>query len=235
MKMAGSQQRVAAELERVVVSHIRAESCELLANHERAVQLTVAWLGYLRNAQRNGTANELLDGFQASLIETAGCLALGLVRPALFSMRAQVDILLAWLYFRDHRVEWEHLELTGEKFHLVSEVMKYLKTYDRRFQQRLGLLRTRRAQGQEDPYRLLSAHVHSQNSATLPPLVRIEQLVQSGARCLECVGLQEEISEYLSDVLTCWFVGQWADLPGAIKESIVSRIGPKKLKELCMQ
>ena len=48
-------------------------------------------------------------------------------------MRAQVDILLAWLYFRDHPVEWKHVELTGEKYHLVSEVLKYLRTYDRRF------------------------------------------------------------------------------------------------------
>ena len=131
--MTENHRDVAAELGRVVASHIKKEGREILASHERATRLTLAWLGYLRNAQRSGAANELLDGFHGALIESAGCLAIGLVRPALFSMRAQVDILLAWLYFKDHRVEWEYVELTGEKYHLVSEVLKYLKIYDRRF------------------------------------------------------------------------------------------------------
>ena len=232
--MAANHQGVATELRNVVGSHIEREGCEILASHEQATRLTLAWLGYLRSAQTHGTANELLDGFHAALIETAGCLAIGLVRPALFSMRAQVDILLAWLYFKDHRVEWEHVELTGEKYHLVSEVLKYLRTYNRQFHGRLGLLRANRAQGEEDPYRLLSAHVHSQNSATIPPLVRIEELVQPRVRCLECVALQEEISEYLSDVLASYFVTQWADLPDSITKSIRDRLKPAKLKELCL-
>lgn len=231
--MVTNHQDVAAKLEKVVTSHIKTEGCEILASHERATQLPLAWLGYIRSAQTSGTANELLDGFHAALIETAGCLAIGLVRPALFSMRAQVDILLAWLYFRDHPIEWKHVELTGEKYHLVSEVLKYLRTYDRGFQQRLGLLRAERAQGEEDPYRLLSAHVHSQNSATLPPLVAIEKLVQPKNRCLECVALQEEISEYLSDVLASCFVTQWTDFPESITNSIRVRLGAKKLKKLC--
>ena len=232
--MAANHQSLATELGKVVASHIKREGRDILTRHERATWLTVAWLSYLRNAQARGTANRLLDGFHAALIETAGCLAVGLVRPALFSMRAQVDILFAWLYFKDHPVEWDHVELTGEKYHLVSEVLKYLRTYDKRFQERLGLLRAKRAEGEEDPYRLLSAHVHGQNSATMPPLVRLEKLVQPRARCLECVALQEEISEYLSDVLASYFVSQWTDLPEAITKSIKDRLGVKKLKKLCM-
>ena len=231
--MAADYQRVATELEMVVGAHIKREGFEILKSHERATGLTLAWVGYLRNAQTSGTANELVDGFQAALIETGGCLAIGLVRPALFSMRTQVDILLAWLYFKDHPVEWKHVELTGEKYHLVSEVLKYLRSYDRGFLQRLGLLRANRTKGEEDPYRLLSAHVHSQNSATIPPLVVVEDLVQPRARCLECVALQGEISEYLSDVLASCFVSQWADLPESITNSIKDRLGPGKLKELC--
>ena len=231
--MPTDSRRAASELRKVVASHIKRDGGEILARHERATGLTLAWLGYLRNAQASGTANELLEGLHAALIETGGCLAIGLVRPALFSMRAQVDILLAWLYFKDHPVEWNHVELTGEKYHLVSEVLKYLRTYDRRFQPRLSLLRTKRTQGDEDPYRLLSAHVHSQNSATIPPLVGVEQLVQPRARCLECVVLQTEISEYLSDVLASYFVSQWADLPASITTPIKDRLGPGNLKELC--
>ncbi len=232
--MAANHQDIATGLSKAVASHITREGCDILASHERATTLTWAWLGYLRGAQRSGTADELLNGFHAALLETAGCLAIGLVRPAVFSMRSQVDILFSWLYYRDHRIEWQHVELTGEKFHLVSEVIKYLRTYDRRFSERIGLLRRERTHGEEDPYRLLSAHVHSQNSATLPPLVGIDKLVQTKDRCLECVELQEELNEYLSDVLASCFVTQWTDLPESVRQSITSRLGAKKLKELCM-
>ena len=232
--MAANYEDIATELGKAVASHISREGCDILESHERATHLASAWLGYLRGAQASGTADELLNGFHAALLETAGCLAIGLVRPAVFSMRAQVDILFAWIYFRDHPIEWKHVELTGEKYHLVSDVLKYLRTYDRRFQERLGLLRGERMRGEEDPYRLLSAHVHSQNSATLPPLVGIERLVQPKDRCLECVALQEEISEYLSDVLASCFVTQWVDLPESVTQSIRGRLGAKKLKELCM-
>ena len=223
----------AATLERAVAAHIQEEGTEILARHESAARLVVGWLGYLREAQSQATAAELLDGFHAALIEAAGCLAMGLVRPAVFAMRAQVDMLLAWLYFRDHRVEWEHVELTGERYQLASDVLKYLRTYDTRFQARLRLLRGHRTRGEEDPYRLLSAHVHGQNSATIPPLVRIPELVQPMARCLECVTLQGEISEYLSDVLAAHFAAQWQDLPKSVTESIAGRLGPAALKKLC--
>ena len=224
---------VAKRLEKVVASHIKDEGGEILESHERATQLAMAWLGYLRNSQATGTANELLAGFHASLIETAGCLAMGLVRPALFAMRTQVDILVAWLFFKDHVVEWEHVESTGERYRLVSGVLKYLRTYNSRFHDRLVLLRAKRTRGEQDPYHLLSAHVHSQNSATVPPLVKVQQIVQAKARCLECVELQLEISEYLSDVLASCFATQWADLPESVTNSIKRRLGPAKLKSLC--
>lgn len=224
---------VAKRLEKVVVSHVKDEAGEILKSHEQATQLAMAWLEYLRRSQATGTADELLDGFHASLIETAGCLAMGLVRPAVFAMRTQVDILVAWLFFKDHPIEWEHVEATGKRYRLVSEVLKYLRTYNSRFQDRLVLLRAERGQGEEDPYHLLSAHVHSQNSATIPPLVEIHQLVQGKPRCLECVELQLEICEYLSDVLASCFATQWADLPEFVTNSIKRRLEPEKLKSLC--
>ena len=206
-----NHERVAKGLEEVIASHINDTGGEILERHEEATEIAIAWLGYLRNSQSTRIADELLDGFHAALIETAGALTVGLVRPAVFAMRAQVDILFAWLFFKDHRVEWEYVESTGEKYRLVSEVLKYLRLYNSRFQDRLVLLRAARTQGGEDPYRFLSAHIHGQNSATVPPLVNIQQLVQTKDRCLEGVQLQLEISEYLSDVLAsllCHTVGR---------------------------
>lgn len=220
-------------LRQAIVQHIEDGGDEIISSHERASDLAAAWLGYLRDSQSTDTANELLDGFHASLIEAAGCLAMGLIRPAIFAMRTQVDILFAWLFFKDHPVEWQHLESTGDKYRLVSEVIRYLRTYNRRFQDRFSLLRRHRTGGYEDPYRLLSAHVHAQNTATVPPLVEIHQLVQEKDRCLDCIQLQLEISEYLSDILTACFARQWIDLPESVTTSINCRLRAADVAELC--
>ena len=216
-----------------IALHFEDTGDEILEKHKEAVRPAMEWLGYLRSSQVTGSGDQLLDGLQASLIETAGCLMTGFVRPAVFTMRTQVDIVMAWLFFKDHPVEWDHVEVTGDKYRLVSEVLKYLSTYNRMFRKRLELLRSNRTRGDEDPYRLLSAHTHGQNSATLPPLVKIDQLVQTRDRCLDGVRLQLEISEYLSDVLTACFAEQWADLPEPITNLIRGRLRPAQLKNLC--
>ena len=233
MKLNTDYAGMTAQLESVVVSHCRTDGSAILECHDRASRLSVSWLDYLRNSQATGTADELLDGFHAALIEAAGCLTMGLVRPAVFSIRAQVDILVAWLYFKDHRVEWDHVELTGQKYRLVTEVLKYLRTYRAGFRDRFVLLRSKRTQGDEDPYHLLSAHIHGQNTATLPPLVRIQQLVQDGDRCREGVDLQSEVSEYISDILASCFATEWFDLPDPVTESLAERLEPSSLKVLC--
>ena len=231
--MATDASDIADELSAAVAEHVSSYGTAIIEEHERASELLVAWLAYLRSSATTGTADELLGGFHAAIIEVAGCLTLGLVRPAIFSLRGQVDVLCAWLFFKDHSVEWRHVEMTGQKYRLVSDVTKYLKTYFPRFEERLRLLRKNRRSGDDDPYSLLSAHVHGQNTSTIPPLVSVPELVQAEARCGECLQLQKEISEDLNDILVATYVDEWADLPDTITKAVQDRLSKPQLKELC--
>src|SRR4051812_9038600 len=74
------------------------------------------WLDYLRNSERTGCCDDFLDGVRASVVETSGCLASGLVRSAISALRTQIDILLSWLFFKDHPIEWQRVHDYGEGF-----------------------------------------------------------------------------------------------------------------------
>ena len=84
----------------------------LSAKVESNSALLVSWLSYLSVYHRTGVADGLLDAVGSSIREAAGALSLGLVRPALFSLRGQIDLLLGWKYFKDHNVEWAHVNQT---------------------------------------------------------------------------------------------------------------------------
>lgn len=195
----------------------------LSAKVESNSALLVSWLSYLLAYHRTGVADGLLEAVGSSIRETAGALSLGLVRPALFSLRGQVDLLLGWMYFKDHSVEWAHVNQTGDGFKLKKELLQYLEQHFGRFSARFGMLKEIRTRKEVDPYRLLSAHIHVQSDPVLPAVVNLTDLVQPLAACDECADVAFEVAEFLNDVLLAVYLPNWASLPNSIQ----SALGPR--------
>jgi hypothetical protein len=215
-----------------VRQHAECYGTDVVAKVADAVKIYLAWLGYLSSISTR-TADSLLEGAKAAVVEVAGCLALGLVRPALGSLRAEVDMTLAWIFFDHHAVEWEHTKNTGENIKLRAEILRYLGQYYRRFKERYQILAQYRTRSVEEPYDLLSAHIHSQVSGTIPTATSLSALVGDINGCRECVQLQSDVAEYLADVLAACYADRWQDLPAAVTDSLKERLSPAKLKELC--
>lgn len=190
------------------------------------------WIGYLKGSETTGVYDEMLDGVRSTIVETSGCLALGLVRPAIFSMRGQVDVLLSWLFFKDHPVEWNRVLATGDGYKLKTHVLDYLEENIPKFKARFALLRTEKLGSQADPYRLLSAHVHGQSTAVVPIHGQLESVVAPQRRCVEVLKLQTEISEYSNDVLLAYYASKWASLPEQIVDPTKVRLGEVKMAKL---
>src|SRR5208283_5229722 len=167
----------------------------------KASDQLIEWLDYLLASEATGQCDDFLDGLRASIVEVVGCGAAGLIRPAIFSMRAQVDIILSWLYFKDHPVEWAKVEDTGEGFVLKRDALEYLKQYVPRYDTRFAQLLAKRSRKEVDPYKMLSAHVHAQGVSVLPAHGKLETLVGPLAKSLELAVLQADVAEYISDVL----------------------------------
>lgn len=204
----------------------------LLQQMDENATLLVAWIGHLLVSTQAESPKVLLRGTQAAAVEAAGCVSLGLIRPALFSMRGQIDMMMAWIYFRDHPVEWRHAHHNAGEGKLRGEVIKYLGIYYPRFRERWKLLVANRTRVAEEPYGVLSAHVHSLTPTTVPSIATLPAMVSDTASCAECATLQFAVSEYLNDIFLASHADKWVDLPNSVQTAIRARLSSSQLKDL---
>jgi hypothetical protein len=197
-----------ADLALRTTANIREHGVAIITKGDEACKPLILWLQYLGDHQLTGTADCLIQATSSAAREGIACLALGLVRPALSSLRAQIDMSLAWLYFKDHP---------------VAELLKYLGESLTRFTTRFGLLRNCKTRQLEDPFRLLSAHIHGQSELALPTVQILKDIISAPEVQLEAIELQRECSEFISDVFWCVFGDRWAALPLDLKESLDKR------------
>lgn len=190
---------------------------------DKQSELLMLWVKYLLTYHRTNVADPLLEAFGSAIRETAGALSLGLLRSALFSLRAQVDLILSWIYFKDHPVEWEYVNRTAEGFKLKSEVLKYIETYHDGYGRRFGILQAVKTRRELDPYRLLSAHIHGQSEPVLPVVNELKDMVQDDARCQQCAQVCFEVSEYLNDILLSMYASSWSTLPSNVQAAALAR------------
>ena len=213
------------KLANAISSRLAAKGEVLAKSTYESAALSLAWLEYLRTYEMTGHCDSHLDGWRAAIVETLGCIAMGLVRPGIFALRTQIDLALAWLYFKDHPVEWARVEERGEGFMLKSDVIAYLESFLSNYRGRYSALLSGKSRKEGEPYRLLSAHVHAQSSLVVPTVTGLLTMVQEIKRCQEAIQLQFEVSEYLSDVFLAFFGTKWSALPQAVLDNVAKRLG----------
>ncbi|MCC5051995.1 hypothetical protein [Xanthomonas campestris] len=190
---------------------------------EKAGHLHLRWNTHLRANHLTGTADSLLIGAGAAAREAAACVSLGLVRPALNSLRAQIDLNMAWLYFKDHPIEWKFIQATGDNFKLKKDLLEYFRIWSPSFGQRWGILTERSTRPPPDPYRILSAHMHGQSEHVIPVVEKPADLVAPASLRTDAVTLQEACSEYISDLFWCLFADEYQSIPTDLQEALVQR------------
>jgi len=191
------------------------------------------WLSFLRATISTHIADAMLDATQATIIEIAGCLSLGLVRPAIFSIRTQIELLLAWVYFNDHPVEWRHIQGHLRDYPMRARLLQYMNNNNERFQPRFQMLLRKRTRRTEDPYGLLSVHVHSSSTFASPQVVPLPALIGGATACSECIEMQVEVGEYLNDTMGAWYADRWVDFPPEVRAAVQARLSAPELKEFC--
>jgi AAA domain len=93
--------------------------------------------------------------------------------------------------------------------------------------------RCRNTSKDEDPYGLPSTHVHGTAITAAPAVGEMATLAQREATCNDCVKLQRDIAEYLTDVFAAWYADRWHDFPDEIKAQLTVRLPGKLLSEFC--
>lgn len=231
--MSPSSHQRAEELLAAINKHCSAHKGAYLDKCCDALALLLVWFAYLRSTFSRQVADRLLDAAQATAIEVAGCISTGLVRPAVFSIRAQLELTLAWMYYNDHPVEWQFFEATGKDYPMRAVIVRYLQSTSARFADRFKLLQKTKKRKDDDPYALLSVHVHSIAAKGGPVIGSLSSIVQSAKNCDECIELQKQVAEYLTDTLGAWYADRWHDLPADIRTHLSGRLNQKDLKDFC--
>lgn len=213
-----------------IVSLIKAVEAHANERGEEVLQLItdsciplLRWCDFLDEYRSCDTAKELLNGVRAAMREVAGCIIIGLGRAALFPMRAEIDMLLSWIYYKDHPIEWNHLGATASGFMQRKDIVDYLNSYYPRSKTRFQMLQQQKARQHADPWAILSAHAHRQMPATLLPAKNLADVVEPGI-CTEAITLQADVSEYLNDVLLSCLVDRWENLPDVIRDPALKRL-----------
>jgi len=173
----------------------------VIAAIEQSASPLLMWLDILKKFAITGHATELLDAIGAAIREAAALAAIGAARPCLFSLRAQIDLILAWIYFKDHPIEYAVVKRTGEGFRLKKEVISYMKESFVGYGEKMGILAQAPVRKEIDPYKLLSAHIHAQSSYVIPKINNLRDVIAEKSIVDDCISIQADVSEYISDQL----------------------------------
>lgn len=208
----------------------RATGERVVESFEKSTRPLMLWLHFLQTNHMTGVADCLLIGSRSAVNEAAACLSIGLVRPALNSIRLQIDLLLGWQYFKDHKMEWARLGESGDGYRLKSEIIRYLGEVVPKFGTRFALLKDCKKRQVDEPYRLLSAHVHGQSEFVIPIVQEPKDIVSSKRLQDDLVLVQGECVEYIGDIFWSIYADRWAALHPELKQQLLERFDTPKQK-----
>ena len=182
------------------------------------------WLCEIQAANLETAGAALISGALSSSVETVSTAYLGLVRQSVYSLRTYYELNLAWLYYKDHSVEWNRVEYGSDQVSLPAEVKKYLGKNFNNFAKRWTCLNGVRTRVSEDPYGVLSAYVHGGYISTIPKAETPLDLVSDPSALGQLSNFIHGVCEYVSDTYVASHQSNWASLPTLTRATLEKRI-----------
>ena len=210
-----------------VTNFLKADGVDICTKFHNKIEPILEWNDYIVASELTGTCDEYALALKSSFVETAACLSLGMVRQAMFSQRSQIDIMLSWIYFKDHPIEWNRLEYLGKGFISRQFVIDYLNENVLKFNSRFINLNSKKTRA-HDPYQIISAHIHNQSTLTLGSASSLAHVIGNRNLIEEVLQMQEYVCEFMEDILVSIFAQKWASLPSRRLSALRTRLGPEK-------
>lgn len=192
--------------------------------------ILLEWLDYFSSIYDEDIMKSLRLGIKSAIVESIACASIGMLRPCIVSMRLVIDLTLGWLFFKDHPIEWEYVNDTGKGFMLKSDVIAYLEKVCPAYKRRYGVLVQIKSRRSEEPYKVLSAHIHGQNEMLVPTCKTLNDIIDSLERIRECSSLAKDVSEYINDIFLSTGFWSWASLPKNILQTVEKRFKTREQK-----
>jgi hypothetical protein len=194
---------------------------------EKAFAQTNEWLRTLKLENQQCQSSLLLSSALSASVEVVSTAYLGLMRQSIGSLRIYYELSLAWLYYKDHPVEWGQIEYGKAQVLLPGAIHKYLKEYIVDYDKKWKALSEHKTRSYDDPYKIMSGFVHGGLLATLPSTVMPKDILFDDAVIEQLPSFIKCVCEYIEDVYVCAHLANWESLPGAIRNTLESRLGGK--------
>jgi chromosome partitioning protein len=182
----------------------------------------------LANRVYQSGARHLLLGSKVALLEAGTGWAIGSNRGAASSLRAYVENAFAWLYYKDHPVEFRAVEARRADLKLPKAVQLYIKEMDGGFERAYLELIKHSDRGKDDEYyySVVSQFVHAHPGfATFSD--KIHELAVSSPRDESFLKLCKKSDEFISDNYAAYYRASWDDAPAAVKLNLTERLKAK--------
>lgn len=196
---------------------------------------SMAWVGHYLNCDAQDSAEILLKGAYGSAVESVSLTALGLVRPAMLSLRSHYELCLQYLYFQDHPREMRSLLDYRWQGPLPAAVKKYLKEHSSSFEPRFSSLSKVRRRTMEEVYGMLSGVAHGNALNSVSIALQPDDLIESAESVTQSIGIFEGVGEIISDHFLSDFSSNWMSVPSVVQADVADRFqGKSPADELSM-
>lgn len=212
------QQRLAGDIERLLDAtrnHAAGDGQAAARSIADAATPFLIWLRHLEIADEEPRTAGLLNGARAALVESVAAAALGLGRACIAASRLQIDLVVAYTYYRSHLEEWERVQREGKGFVTRGQIQDLHCDSVVGFKSRLALLNSHGI-SIDGLYRALSAHIHGQSDLTITTSNQLEEVVFSGALFASVIDAQTQTLAAVSHYLCALYADDWPSLPPTV-------------------
>ncbi|WP_419895960.1 hypothetical protein [Roseomonas sp. USHLN139] len=196
----------------------------------QSMPLSTSWIQREWQVSENVPARALILGAKVSLLEAGTAWLIGSNRGAASALRVFMENAVAWLYYKDHPLEYRNVERREDDLCLPKDTQKYMKEIDKKFDIAYKILSTSKSRDYDYYYSIISNFVHA-HPGFVHFSIPIENLAISSPRDLGFISICKFSDEFISDNYSCYFRGSWSDFPAPVQENLRSRLSDENLRK----
>src|SRR4029077_6674651 len=199
---------------------------DALSAFMESVPLSRSWIEYSWPISIDNPARPLLAGAKIALLESGTSWGMGSNRGAAASLPNNIENSIAWLYYKDHPVEYRVMAEREDDLQLPKAVKNYLQKIDRGYERAYSVMAATARRPAEYFYTNISQYVHAHPAfADLGNDIAVIAISQPrDKKFLEiCAGADE----FVSDVYVTFYRHNWESIAQPVRDNLKSRLGSK--------
>ena len=196
-----------------------------------SVPLSRSWVEYAWSISADNPARPLLAGAKIALLESGVSWGLGSNRGAAASLRTYMENSIAWLYYKDHAVEYRVMAAREDDLLLPKATKSYLQRIDRGYERAYAVISATAKRPSEYFYGEVSQFVHAH--PTFASLGNdMATITISQPRDKSFLKISAGADEFISDIYSTHYRHNWESVAQPVRDNLEQRLGPKLPKFL---